>query len=417
MRIHLDPVGGVAGDMFAAALLDTFPEWHDDLMAAFHAARLTRIATIAREAYGDGVLEGSRFKVEPAPPEPAASGADGHDHGHEHRHIKEIRAIITGSGLSQPVQARALAIFELLAHAEAAVHGKAFETVAFHEVGAWDSIADIICAAWLIDRAERSGVTGWSCATLPQGRGRTVPGAHGILPVPSPATLRLLEGYPMANLDDARGERITPTGAAILKHLDPHFGPNAEPHVLRRHGIGFGTMRFEGFSNILRALVFEPADQAASGESGIVSEQVLECRFEVDDQSPEDLAIGLDIIRAADGVLDVSQSTMQGKKGRLGSRITVLARPESREIALQACFAQTTTLGVRWQLVQRTVLERHIGEVTLPQGAVRYKEARRPGGATSVKAELDDVAPLSSTQVEREELRHTIATRREPGSN
>jgi len=404
MHIHLDPVGGIAGDMFTAAMLDTFPEWTPDLIEDFRTAGLERIANIALNPHTDGILDGKRFEVKPAAP---ATDHHGHtkDHAHEHRHLNEIQTLIDDSGLVKSVRVRAQAIFLALGEAEAAVHGKPLEAVSFHEVGAWDSIADVLCAAWLIERAAASS---WSCATLPLGRGRTPPGAHGALPVPAPATARLLEGFPMAHLDDAVGERITPTGAAILKHLAPSFEASSETRTLARSGIGFGTRRFEGFSNVLRVLVFE---QAAREQTALGHEQVAEIRFEVDDQSPEDLAIGLRAIRISDGVLDVHQSTVFGKKGRMGAQIQVLVRPEHLDAIVATCLLETTTLGVRWQMVQRSVLARERGTIATSGGAVRVKTAVRPDGTRTSKPELDDIAAVASTQAGRSQLRHEVQTR------
>ena len=401
MHIHLDPIGGAAGDMFAAAMLDAFPHWAEPLVSDFQGAGLNRIASIAHHPHGDGILAGSRFQVEPAPPQPHSHSAqhpqDRHDH--PHRRIQDIRALIQTSELNDAVRARALDIFEHLARAESQVHGKPLEEVTFHEVGAWDSIADVISAAWLITKVQPAT---WSCSTLPLGRGRTAPSEHGILPVPPPATAALLEGYPMAHLDDIQGERITPTGAAIIRHLDPSFSGIGHGGVLRTSGVGFGTARFPGISNVLRILVFETDD---AGDRHCLTEQVAECRFEVDDQTPEDLAIGLRNLRQLDGVLDVNQSPVFGKKGRIGAQVQVLARPEQAAAVVDACLSQTTTLGVRWNLVQRSVLARESGRTQTGGQAIRTKTARRPDGSLTTKAEMDDIAANAHTEAGRRALR------------
>lgn len=404
MHIHLDPVGGIAGDMFTAAMLDTFPEWTQNLLAEFDTAGLGRIAEIALLDHSDGILDGKRFDVKPAR-STAHHHGHGTDHAHAHRHLSDIQALIDESRLPESVRDRAQAIFLALGKAEAAVHGKPLEAVSFHEVGAWDSIADVLCAAWLIDRAAASS---WSCATLPLGRGRTPPGAHGALPVPAPATARLLEGFPMAHLDEATGERITPTGAAILKHLDPAFETSSAARTLIRTGIGFGTRRFEGFSNVLRVLTFE---EPASGQPEVAREQVAEIRFEVDDQSPEDLAAGLRAIRVSAGVLDVNQTPVIGKKGRMGAQVQVLGRPEHLDAIVSACLLETTTLGVRWQLVHRAVLIREQSTISTSGGEVRVKTALRPDGTRTSKPELDDIDAGASTQAGRSRLRHEVQNR------
>lgn len=375
MQIHLDPVGGVAGDMFAAALLDAWPELQAPLRTALAAAGLEQLVAVERLDHRDHALAGSRFAVRPV--------GDG-QHRH-HRAYADIRDLLHNCGLAAAVKARAVAIFGLLAQAEGRVHGIAADEVVFHEVGAWDSIADIVSAAWLIDRLAAD----WSCAPLPMGSGR-VRSAHGKLPLPAPAAALLLEGFPLFQ-DGLEGERITPTGAAILRHLQPRFDPLTIPLRLQRSGIGFGAQTFPGISNILRVLAFASAAH---------SEQVVVCQFELDDQSPEDLAVALQRLRESPAVLDVLQSPAFGKKGRMVAQVQILTRPQTVEQVLQRCFSETSTLGVRWQTVQRTVLERQTDErlVTVDDDnqrinqRIRVKRAERPGGVTTVKAEMDDLA-------------------------
>lgn len=400
MHIHLDPLGGVAGDMFAAALLDAFPEHQEGVRASVRAVD-ARIAC-ATQGHNDGILKGLRFAVsapgaEPGHgqhrhghPHPARDhhGHHGHDHDHgdapDHRHghrpWAEIRAALEAADLAPAVRAHALGIFGHLADAEARVHGVAVEAVAFHEVGAFDSIADIVAAAHLIAALE---VRSWSVSALPLGSGR-VRTQHGPLPVPAPATTLLLEGFP--TLDDGiAGERVTPTGAAILRHLcgdDP--GRGRPRGLLGRTGIGFGTKVLPGLSNCLRVLVLEDAVARGSGRRDLAV-----IAFEVDDQSGEDLAMGLDRLRADPGVLDVVQAPVLGKKGRMMAHIQILARPESLEAVIAACFRETTTIGLRYHPVEGAVLERAARTVAQDGRSVRVKVVDRPGGRTA-KAEADD---------------------------
>ena len=385
MHLHLDPVGGIAGDMFAAAVLDTFPALEEELRTALDASGLGAYAGVTRLDHEDGVQSGSRFVVEPR------AAAETHA-----REAAEIGRIIDGSGLDDGVRARATAIFSLLAEAESRVHGVPADAVRFHEVGGWDSIADVVSAAWLI---EALGPIEWSCAPLPLGRGR-VDSAHGTLPVPAPATVLLLEGMPVH--DDGRpGERVTPTGAAILRHLAPSFAPLPGPLRLVRSGSGFGARELEGLSNLLRLLAFEPL-----APENAASDRVTVCTFEVDDQSPEDLAVALDRLRALDGVLDVVQAPVFAKKGRLGAQVQVLAHPGARARIIDEVFAQTTTLGVRWHEVNRVVLTRDEIQVDGDGGTVRVKRALRPGRGFTVKAEMDDVAALGVGRKARERVRY-----------
>jgi uncharacterized protein (TIGR00299 family) protein len=365
VHIHLDPVGGIAGDMFIAALLDAFPEQREATIAA--AATLAPVrCTLA--AHRDHVLAGSRFSVIDA----------GGGQRHDHADWTDIRAAIAGSGLPAPVRAAATGIFALLAEAEGRVHGIAAEDVTFHEVGAADSIADILGAAWLIASL---GVASWSVSPLPLGSGR-VHTAHGLMPVPAPATALLMAGFATQD-DGVAGERVTPTGAAILRYLQPGARPSGR---LTRQGIGFGTARLDGISNCLRVLAFDTATRPAEGHR-----ELLVVTFEADDQSGEDMAAGVARLREMPAVHDVLLMPAFGKKGRLTSHVQVLAAPADTEAVVAACFAQTTTIGLRTQVVQARALTRRMRDVVVGGDTLRVKIVERPCGATA-KAEADDVA-------------------------
>ena len=407
MHIQLDPVGGVAGDMFAAAVLDAWPELEPPLVAALQRAGLDAIATVERVDHADHALSGSRFAVYETgrrDREPGAHDHDAHPHDHgagdepvrEHHLYRDVRALLGASDLAPGVRARALDVFARLAAAESAVHGKPVDEVSFHEVGAYDSIADVVCAAWLIERLDAA----WSCGPLPIGRGR-IDTSHGRLPVPAPATVELLRGM-VVDQDTHRGERITPTGAAIVAHLAPSFDPLPGPMRLERSGTGFGTSLLPGASNVLRLLAFEPLrglDTAAQRE------RIAVCEFEIDDQTGEDLALALDRLRDHDGVLDVSSHAMHGKKGRLAVHVRLLARLAALESAIEACLCETTTLGVRWHEVGRVALARESVTVRMDGRPVRVKSARRPGGIRTSKAEIDDLATVAGGHADRERLR------------
>lgn len=383
MHIHLDPVGGIAGDMFVGALLDTYPEFANDAIAAVHTAGLEDAVTLAHIPYTDGILDGSRFEVTIAQS----------DHGRAHDHVRwlSLKQRLSECPLSPHVRARAIDIFTHLAEAEAEVHGKAVESVAFHEVGAWDSIADIVAAAYII---ESLGSCTWSIGALPIGSGR-VATQHGMLPVPAPATVLLLSGFDCFD-DGFPGERVTPTGAAIVKHLVPKRGIGALPRRLEKTGYGFGRRRFEGLSNVLRLLQFDSVSRPSMN-----TDKIMVVQFEIDDQTPEDLAIGLDRIRMIEGVVDVSQSAVTGKQGRQLTGIRVLAKPEMIDTVTDACFHETTTLGLRLQLTDRLILPRR--ELRANDG-VRIKIAERPTGPTA-KADVTDVTQANGHR-ERQARRH-----------
>ena len=314
MHIHLDPLGGIAGDMFLAAVFDAWPELAEGAIAAARAAGLPPAVAMATTAHTDHALAGTRLRVDtgngtpPAPPGRFAA----------------IAERLAAAPLSPPVRGRALAIFAVLAEAEARVHGIAAADVVFHELAGWDSIADVVGAAHVI---EALGATGWSVGPLPLGAGR-IATAHGPLPVPAPATAVLLEGFPVID-DGIGGERVTPTGAAILRHLAAAPGLPHEPLRLSRCGIGFGTRTLPGISNVLRLMGFEGDAGAPAVEAvGVIA-------FEVDDQTPEDLATGLDALRARDDVLDVVQIPSSP------TRITCAIRSTGASIARPICTARS----------------------------------------------------------------------------
>jgi pyridinium-3,5-bisthiocarboxylic acid mononucleotide nickel chelatase len=397
MHIHLDAVGGVAGDMFIAAMLDAFPDLRDGMLAAIRAAGLPADVHVGFAEHQDHALTGLRFRVI----EPRAAELLVAAHHHPHTPFADIRAHLQASALTPAVRAHAIGIFSVLAEAEAKVHGKTIDTVSFHELGEWDSIADIVGAAFLIDAlalidaASIDAVATWSVSSLPLGRGRAKT-AHGMLPIPTPATVLLLEGFEFAD-DGLEGERVTPTGAAILRHLGCTQTASRRARRLLRTGIGFGTRTFPGISNVLRVLAFEEAREHRGGD------EVLQVQFEVDDQTPEDLAIALDKLRSHPSVLDVLQTPAFGKKGRLTMHIQLLADVADMEAVFDACFSETTTIGLRFQVMQRRKLARASKTVEAAGRQVRVKITERPGRKTA-KVEADDLLNVIGGRAERERL-------------
>lgn len=376
-HLHLDPVGGIAGDMFAAALLDAFPEFEAPAVAML-AALLGDEAEIGLSRRPVGGFAGARLTV---------TGRG----GHTHRNLADICALLDGCDALPPgATAIARDIFTRLGEAEAAVHGTGLDAVHFHEVGAVDSIADIALAGFLIDAVVADS---WSVGPLPLGGG-TVRTAHGVLPVPAPATARLLDGFEM--IDDGHpGERVTPTGAAILSHLKPVMLSHRPALRMAGGGTGFGMRELPDRPNALRILVLE------AGAPG--TDRVAVTSFEIDDQSPEDLAIGLDAIRALDGVLDVIQTPAFGKKGRMVAAVRILAEPAAQAALREAVFEQTATLGLREQIVTRHVLAR---EERL-RDDIRVKSVRR-GRSRTAKGEAEDIADRGGDYAGRKALRGLV---------
>jgi len=371
MRLHFDPVGGIAGDMLCAALLDAFPAHLDGLRATVASLGPPHGWSVEVEAVSSP-LRGSRFRVLlPQRPD------------HHHRHWRDIRALLESRLTDGGVRSRALAVFERLAQAEARVHGVPVDEVEFHEVGDWDSIVDIVGAAYLLERLD---VRGASCGSLPLGGG-TVRTAHGELPVPAPATLQLLAGFAFHD-DGIGGERVTPTGAAILAAVPRVPAPGG---VLQATGVGFGTRSLGTRPNCLRVLCFDGTGLAIPGAA---VEQLVELAFEVDDQSPEDLAAALERLRAAEGVLDVNTLMQVGKAGRLAQGVRLLVRPEALQAVVDRCLRETTTIGLRWSAVERLALARRQVEVQVEGRRLEVKIVDRPSGPTA-KVEsrsLGDVA-------------------------
>ncbi len=267
--------------------------------------------------------------------------------------------MIAGSSIPAEAKDSAEQVFRVLAAAEAAVHGVDIEKVHFHEVGAIDSICDIVGASLAL---QLLGIRHIHCSAINTGSG-TVNTEHGVLPVPAPATARLLEGKPVY----ARGpalELATPTGVAVVAALARSFGP-MPPLTIRNTGYGAGDHNFAEHANVLRVIVGE-----ASGANETVTVTVVEAN--IDDASPQLIGFATERLIAA-GALDVTVIAAQMKKNRPGVILQILCAPERREELIGLLFAETTTLGVRFYTAERRVQARQIVEVATPWGIVRIK--------------------------------------------
>ena len=371
LAIHLDAVGGIAGDMFVAAVVDALPALEAPVLQAVAAVKPADRALPAFSAAASGALAARRFGCAT----PYAHARD----AHAGAAYPALRRRIAGAPLAADVRDHALALLASLAEAEARVHGIAVDAVHFHELADWDSLLDVVAAGAI---AARLAGARWSASSLPRGGG-TVRTAHGTLPVPAPATVALLEGYRWHD-DGVAGERVTPTGAAILRHLVPAAacGTGGGAGRLVGSGCGAGTRTLPGMPNVLRALVFEVADAVAD-------DAVTTVEFDVDDMTGEELALAADRLRAVAGVVDVSLAARSGKKGRPLTEFRVLARPHAAEAAIAACFGETSTIGLRVRDERRRVLARD--EVAAGAPPIPVKRVRRPDGTRTAKAAHDGV--------------------------
>ncbi len=308
--------------------------------------------------------------------------APAHRAAHDHHSLKEIAVYIGRSGLSVEGKARAQHLFERLAEAEAAIHQMPVERVHLHEVGAVDSIIDIVGAVyglgWL-------GTDSIMSSPLNVGSG-TVECAHGTFPVPAPATARLLTGVPVYAGTIAK-ELVTPTGALIVSDYASSFGP-LPAMTLTSIGYGAGARDFKGNPNVLRLFLGDAAPLSAV-------EHVVTIECEIDDMNPQLFGPLMDSLADA-GALDVFYSAVQMKKNRPGTLVTVIAHPERREAIAGLLFAETTTIGVRYQEMRRDRLEREIRAVDTPLGPIRFKVASRGDRVLNAAAEFDDCARVAA---------------------
>ena len=300
------------------------------------------------------------------------------------RHIKKIREMVAAAGVPDAVRERADATFTSIAEAEGEIHGVGPEKVHLHEVGAVDAILDVVGSVWGL---QLLGVDTVYCGPIVVGDG-TVKAAHGILPVPAPATLKLLEGHVIRPGPEGAGELVTPTGAALVRALSS--GPAPAQYTPLRSGYGAGTKEFAHRANALRITLAEPALLG-----GVVVESLTQLATDIDDMDGEALSALSDVLRE-EGALDVVLLATQMKKGRPGTRVEVLCAPSSTDRIERALFVHSSSIGVRRASVERHALPREEWTVLVHGEAVRMKRVTLPGGGTRTKPEYDDVRRLAA---------------------
>jgi uncharacterized protein (TIGR00299 family) protein len=429
MRIgYLECFSGISGDMLLGALVDAGVPFHllEETVAALNVDARLEMRRVTR-----GGLAATKVDVLTPDGQPAHSHEDhpghtheAHTHTHEphtheahtlgapsfphlsaervgdheshpasvhpahahapHRSLSVILEIIRSAPLSEGVKARSIRAFQLLGEAEAAIHSIPIEKVHFHEVGAVDTIVDIVCTA---AGCEALGVDRWLASPLNVGSG-TVVCQHGTLPVPAPATLALLGDAPVYAAGEPM-ERVTPTGATVLRMLDVQYGP-IPPMRVKASGYGAGGRETPGEPNLLRLLVGEDTGEASGTEPIAVIETVI------DDSNPQLLAYVSELLLEA-GAWDVYRVAVQMKKGRSGVQITVLCRPDLVPALRDLLFRETTSIGLRWRLENKLALQREFVQVETAWGKVCIKIARWPSGSVAnASPEYEDCRKLAT---------------------
>ncbi|MCA1559510.1 MAG: nickel pincer cofactor biosynthesis protein LarC [Acidobacteria bacterium] len=377
--IYFDCFSGASGDMVLGALLDLGLPL-DALRGALGSLAIEYGEVDAKRVLRAGVSS-MKFQVhewEPAPPS-GAHVAHAHPHAHAHHHsLKEVAAYIGRSALSPEGKDRATHLFERLARAEADIHAIPVEQVHLHEVGAVDSIIDIVGAVFGMEWLHADRIV---ASPMNVGRGM-VKCAHGTFPVPAPATAALLAGVPIY-AGEIEAELVTPTGALLVTGYASEFGPLPSMR-LEKTGYGAGDRDFKGVPNVLRLMVGE-----ASGGNAV--ERIVSIECEIDDMNPQLFGPLMERLYAA-GALEVFYAAVQMKKNRPGTLVTVLARPTDRDTISGVLFAETTTIGVRHQEMLRERLEREVRSLETPAGRIRFKLARRDGRVVNVAPEFEDCA-------------------------
>ena len=360
---------GISGDMTLAALVDAgLPV--DHLRSALQSLDVPGWQLSAEKVWKNG-MAATHVKVTT-------------EDQSKHRSLTDILGILQKSQLSSSVRHRAAAIFTKLAEAEAAVHDVALEKIHFHEVGAVDAIVDIVGACIGF---EALSIEKFACSPLNVGGG-TAKMAHGVLPVPAPATARLLLGKPTYS-SGVQKELVTPTGAAIVATLCDHFGPQP-PMSVSAIGYGAGTTDLEGQPNVVRIMIGEAAEKVLPG----FDEEISVIEANLDDMNPQIYGYFSEKALAA-GALDVYTTPVQMKKNRPGTLLTVLCKPQDASAMISLIFAETTTFGVRSYRAQRRVLPREHVSVSTTYGDVRIKLSRVNGRILHVTPEYEDCRRLA----------------------
>lgn len=404
--LYLECSMGAAGDMLMGALLELHPD-PEDFLHRLNGLGIPGVTVSAERAETQGI-SGTHMRVlVHGQEEHTHDHEHGHGHTHEHNHshghhhdhdedhhheheeehaghshhhadMGEISGIINGLELPQQVKENAVAVYDAIAQAEARAHGKPVTEVHFHEVGSLDAVTDVVGVCMLIRELEVEEIL---ASPVHVGSGY-VHCAHGILPVPAPATAYLLEGIPSYG-GEIEGELCTPTGAALLRHFVKAYGPRPVM-TIEKTGYGIGTKSFPR-ANCLRAML------GCRGEAE--REEILELSCNIDDMTAEDIAYGMEVLREH-GALEVYTTAANMKKGRPGTVLTCICDLPHREKMVELIFLHFSTLGIREAVLSRYVLQRQVETVETPLGPVRYKRAQG-WGVVKEKPELEDLKRIA----------------------
>jgi len=396
--LYFDCFSGLSGDMALGALLDAglpLPDLRRALgslalgPAHVHARKVLRAGVSATKfivhahAHDQEHDQDHRHSATPTDAPPANPSTHAPDPVHEHRSLAEIFRLIDNASLSAPARDRAKGMFQRLAEVEASIHEMPIHEVHLHEVGALDSIIDIVGIAFAMEWAAADRVV---CSPLNIGGGM-VRSAHGLLPVPSPATVRLLGDAPIYG-GAVQNELVTPTGALIATTYASSFG-SIPPMSVERIGYGAGDRDHPSTPNVLRVLIGRAASDAP-----VERVTVVEC--EIDDMNPQIFGAAMEKLYAA-GALEVFYVAAQMKKNRPGTLLTVIVPPEKLGQIADIVFTETTTIGLRHYEADRECLAREIVSVETPLGAVRFKVSRRDGRVVTATPEFDDCAAIAAS--------------------